>query len=82
MDPTTGNKQFQLESSVNVYSFRDRIYISNVKSQTTVSIYNLNGSLVKIIDIKADTDFNFNRGFWIVKVIVSDGSKVTKVYLE
>ena len=69
----------KLLSSVKVYAYGDRIYISNVNSSTLVNIYNLNGSLVKAFETDVNTNFNFDRGFWIVKVSSTDGYKAVKV---
>ena len=58
----------QPESSVDVYAYRNRIHISNVKPGTMINIYSINGMLVKSFVTNKDVDFIMNKGIWIVKV--------------
>lgn len=79
-DPSLSTKNYQVaESSVSVYSVKNSIIVSNVKSNTKVSIYSLNGSLVKSLDTDTDINFNLNAGVWIVVINAVDGQKVVKV---
>lgn len=66
-------------SSVEVSGYNNRIYVSNVKSNTKINIYSLKGALVKSIQTKTDTDFNFKNGLWIVTIKDADGQKAVKV---
>jgi len=70
---------FASGSSVKVSGYNNRIYVSNVKSNTKINIYSLNGALVKSLNTKTDTDFNFKNGLWIVTIKDADGQKVLKV---
>lgn len=78
-DGTDGIAGLQSASSVNVYSSGNRIYVSNVKSNTRVNVYNMNGSLMKSFETNTDANFNFSNGLWIVKVNSADGQKAVKV---
>lgn len=66
-------------SMVKVAAYRDKIHITNVMSTTKVEIYSITGALVKSIETKADINFDFNNGIWIVKVKDSDGQKIVKL---
>ena len=66
-------------SSVQVSSKDNRIFVSNVKSDTTLHVYAVDGSLVKTVDTKADTNFAVNKGLWIVNVLSTEGNKVVKI---
>ncbi|MCB8995341.1 MAG: T9SS type A sorting domain-containing protein [Bacteroidales bacterium] len=67
-------------SSVLINSWGSRIFVSNVKANTKVSIYNLTGSLVRSFETSSDTDFELNTGLWIVKVGSGEGYKTAKVF--
>lgn len=69
-------------SPVNIHSYDHRIYITNVKSNTRVDVYNITGTLVKSLMINYDTDFSFKNGLWIVKVRSSEGEKAVKVSIQ
>ncbi len=66
-------------SSVNIYSGGNRVYVSNVKSKTRISVYSLDGTAVKMIETSADTNFGLDKGLWIVKATAADGNKIVKV---
>lgn len=67
-------------SSVKVYAYGSRIYVSNVKSNTIINIYSITGALMQTLQTNSDTNFDFNKsGIWIVKVNAADGQKAVKV---
>ncbi|TRX22145.1 hypothetical protein [Flavobacterium franklandianum] len=72
-------KNHQANSSVNVYAYKNNIVVSNVKSNTKVFVYGLNGSLVKSFETNSDANFNLNAGIWIVVVKATDGQKTVKL---
>jgi exo-poly-alpha-galacturonosidase len=78
-DSTLGIKNYQAYSAVNVYAFKNNIVVSNVKSNTQVFVYGLNGSMVKSIETNSDTNFNLNEGIWIVLVKDAEGQKSVKL---
>ena len=74
--------RFTSESSVDVYSYGNRIYITNVKSGTMINIYSINGMLVKSFETNEAVNFSMIKGIWIVKVNASDGQKAVKVVTQ
>lgn len=78
-DTALGTKNFQATSSVNVYAYKNNLVVSNVKSNTTVFVYSINGSLVKSFETNSDTNFNLNKGIWIILVKDADGQKSVKL---
>lgn len=74
-----GIKSFQATSSVNVYGYKNNIVVSNVKSNTKVTVYSLSGSLVKSFTTDTDTNFNSIGGVWIVVIKAADGQKSVKL---
>ncbi|MGQ7946093.1 pectinesterase family protein [Flavobacterium sp. WC2509] len=74
-----GTKSYQTESAVTVYGNKNNITVSNVKSNTTVSVYGLNGALVKSFETATDANFSMKAGIWIVVVKATDGQKTVKL---
>ncbi|CAH8282674.1 putative secreted protein (Por secretion system target) [Mariniflexile fucanivorans] len=66
-------------SKVNLAAYGGKVYISNVKSNTQINIYNITGALVKSIATKNDTNFDFINGLFIVKIKDADGKKTVKL---
>lgn len=80
--PSLAVNNFQKESAVVVSARNGKINLSNVKSSTKVSVYNVLGSLVKSIQADADTSLDINSGFYIVKTKSVDGEKSVKVMVQ
>lgn len=66
-------------NGVNVAGYSGKIYVSNVKSNTQINIYSITGALVKSLKTKTDTNFDFNKGIFIVTIIDNDGQKAVKL---
>lgn len=69
----------QPTTSVNIRAFKNNVVISNVKSNTKVAIYEMNGSLVKSIETNTDTNISISAGIWIVTLKAADGVKSVKL---
>ena len=74
-----GAEDFNSQVSTNIKAVGDRIYISNVKTSTEVSIYSITGALVKTVKTNTDTDFSFKSGLWIASLKTSEGQKAVKL---
>ena len=66
-------------SSVQIYTIENKLFVSNVKSNTRINIYGLDGVLIESQRTNVDINLTLNKGVWIVKAIASDGNKVIKV---
>lgn len=66
----------------NVFSNGSQVFVSNVKSNTKISVYAINGALVKTIETNSDTNFNLNSGLWIAKIQSIDGDKSVKLLIQ
>jgi len=80
-DPVTGIAVPQL-SSIQIYTNGNRIFITNVKSNTRINIYRLDGTLFQTQVITADTNFTLQKDFWIVKTISTDGNNAIKILIQ
>lgn len=70
---------FESNPSVKVYSYKNNIEISNVKSNTQVNVFSINGSLVKSFETDLNTSFNMDSGIWIVVVKTISGQQSFKL---
>ncbi|MFI1773608.1 T9SS type A sorting domain-containing protein [Thalassobellus citreus] len=68
-----------LKSQTQVRAVNNRIYVSNVNSQTEVKIYSITGALVKSFKTNEDTNFTFKSGLWIATVKNAEGEKSVKL---
>ncbi len=68
---------FGSNSSVKIYSYKNQIRITNVKENTIINIYSINGSLVK--SLQTNTIVDMNPGIWIVVVKESNSQQSFKV---
>ena len=66
-------------SAVNVFGYKNRIAISNVKSETSVAVYSITGARVKSFKTNQDIDFESQNGVWIVIIKAADGQKSVKI---
>ncbi len=78
-DPTTRLSNKPVSISVNVFGKDNKIMVSNVNSDTSINIYSIDGSLLKSVNTKSDTNIVMNKGLWIVNIISAEGNKVVKV---
>ena len=78
-DTALGTNKYDAVTSVNAVAYKNNIVVSNVKSNTQVLVYGLNGALVKTLQVNADTSFNLNAGIWIVVLKNNEGQKSVKV---
>lgn len=60
----------------------DRIFVSNVDTNTEIHIYSITGALVKKINTNKNTDFTMKTGLWIAKIKTDKGEKSLKLITE
>jgi hypothetical protein len=73
---------FKAESISNVYANGSQVYVSNVKSNTTVTVYSLTGALVKTVETTSDASFNLESGVYVAKVKSAEGEKSVKLLVK
>jgi len=81
-DGATGVSTPQSASSIQVYANGNKLFVSNVTSNTRIDVYGLDGILVDSRKTSVDTSFSIHTGVWIVKVNSTDGNKVVKVLIQ
>ncbi|WP_281335938.1 T9SS type A sorting domain-containing protein [Flavobacterium eburneipallidum] len=80
--PALSTDNFQKESQVNVYAKENKIFLSNVKSKTAVSVYTVAGALVKTTETAEDTSIDVKAGVYVVKASSEEGTKSVKVIVQ
>ncbi|MDD4968142.1 MAG: pectinesterase family protein [Paludibacter sp.] len=69
-------------SSIQIYGNGNKLFVTNVKKNTLIQVYSMDGSLVKSVVTAVDTNFTFDTGLWIVKAVAEDGSKTIKILIH
>lgn len=64
------------------YTNENQVFVSDVKSNTAISIYAITGALVKRIEASSDTSFELQSGLWIAKVESEEGTKTVKLFVK
>lgn len=81
---TTGNNELG-QNEITVYSYDNSIYISNLKEQSTFTLYNMLGQVIytKIItDNNCKIDFNVARGYYMAHLTGNKTNISQKVLLN
>ena len=71
------------KNETKVFSIGNQVHISKVNANTQVEVYTMNGSLIKSLNTKSDTNFELqNKGVYIVNVKSENGSISQKVLIK
>jgi len=76
------NNNFESGLSLDVFSVKNQVYVTNIASETQVNVYNMTGALVKSFSTSSDMNFDLNSGFYIVNVKSAEGQKSVKVLIK
>ncbi len=60
----------------------NKVSVTNVKSDTGIQVYAIDGTLIKSVNTKVNTDFELNKGLWIVNASSTEGNKTIKVIVH
>ena len=71
--------EFQGAINTKVKSIGNRIYVSNVDTDTEINIYSITGALVKQVKTNKSTDFSMKTGLWIARIKTNKGEKSIKL---
>ena len=69
-------------SSVQIYSNGNKLFISNVKSNTRIVVYSLDGAIVNLMETNVDKSYTLQKGLYIVKATANDSDKFVKVIIN
>lgn len=82
LDAALGVDDVASTVTTDVKAVGNRIYVSNVKSNTEVKIYAITGALVKEFKTTSNMDFAFKSGLYIATVKTAEGQKSVKLLLN
>ena len=63
------------ESVIKIFSYKQRIYIIGIESNSTIQFFDLHGSLLTNFKTSTDVDMQYHKGFYLIKVI--NNGKIT-----
>lgn len=72
-------KDIESAVSANVKAIGNRIFVSNVKSNTEINLYSITGAMVKSLKTGVDTDFSVKPGLYIATLKTAEGQKSVKL---
>jgi len=70
------------DASLDVFSIKNQVYVSNIKSDTQIKVYSITGSLIKSVKATGNTNFELTKGIYIVNAKSADGEKSVKVIVQ
>lgn len=73
---------FEKDASLDVFSIKNQVYVSNIKSDTQIKVYSITGSLIKSVKATGNTNFELTKGIYIVNAKSADGEKSIKVIVQ
>ncbi len=76
------NKNFEGDASLDIFSIKNLVHITNINSNTQIDVYSMTGALVKSVQAVSNTSFELNAGFYIVKAKSAAGEKTVKVSVK
>ncbi len=79
---TLETDNFQKKLTADVFSNGKNVFVSNVQSETEISVYSITGQLVKSFKTTSDTDFQLNHGLYVVRAKSNEGEKAVKVFVN
>lgn len=79
---TLSTNDFQSKAVTNVFSNGKNVFVSNVQSETEISVYSITGQLVQSFKTTSDMDFQLNRGLYVVRAKSNEGEKAVKVFVN
>lgn len=69
------------QSSVIVFAAKKLVYIANVKAETVVKVFSMQGSLMKSLRTKSNMNFDLTTGIYLINIQANDGIKSVKVLI-
>lgn len=73
---------FEKDASLDVFSIKNQVYVSNIKFDTQINVYSITGSLIKSVKAAGNTNFELTKGIYIVNAKSVDGEKSVKVIVQ
>jgi hypothetical protein len=69
-------------ANLTIASATNQILVSGISDKATISIYSMEGALVKSVTVSTNATINASKGLWLVKVQSAQGQTVAKVIVR
>ena len=76
---SAGNIKYDVGTKV--FSFKNEVFVKDVKEQTSIKVYGMSGTLIKSFDTKSDQSFSLPTGIWLVTLQNSKGLKLSLIHI-
>ncbi|NDP28215.1 MAG: T9SS type A sorting domain-containing protein [Flavobacterium sp.] len=73
---------FDKGASLDIFSIKNQVYVSNIISATQINVYSITGSLVKSVKAAGNANFELSTGIYIVNAKSADGEKSVKLIVQ
>lgn len=73
---------FEQDASLDIFSIKNQVHVSNIKSDTQIHVYNMTGALVKSVKASENASFELQSGVYIVNAKSAEGEKSVKVIVQ
>lgn len=73
---------FEKDASLDVFTIKNQVYVSNIISDTQINVYSITGVLVKSVKATGNANFELTTGIYIVNAKSADGEKSVKVIVK
>jgi hypothetical protein len=73
---------FNKGASLDIFSIKNQVYVSNINSATQINVYSITGALIKSVKATNNANFELATGVYIVNTKSADGEKSVKVMIQ
>lgn len=73
---------FNNGASLDIFSIKNQVYVTNIVSETQVQVYSMTGALVRSVKASENAIFELSTGIYIVNAKSADGEKSVKVIVQ
>ena len=70
------------KSAATIFSVGNLVHVKNLNVNTNISVYNMNGGLVKTLSSKSDVAFDLKPGIYMINTTSEKGNKSQKVSVK
>jgi hypothetical protein len=81
-DPDGLAKTSARNGAATLFINRNTVTVSGIQSKSSISVYNVAGTLIKSLQVSNDAQFELANGFWMVKVVSAEGIQSAKVIVK
>lgn len=81
-DPTSISGASAKENALSIYAYGTDVYVEGIQAEAIITVYSMDGALVKTLRVNENTKMPLSSGLWIIKVSSAEGNKSAKVMIK